>query len=680
MEIQTLVRTAAIIYSDELGTAKTDKIQRKILESVYVLNGNKKLSIDLLLQEIERNYQLKYENAEIVHLLNSKGAEFSFDEKYEQICLTEEKYIKLEKKNVDIESVVSAFLKVKPKYISLDPMSVIYHFLYDLLNTNIDAYNGMLGNNGNISGKCTIDSKKFSDEDIELINDFLAWDDKEKNTLLFKLISFSIEYSLVSNNKNSTAIENALKNKVFYLDLNVIFRAIGVNGSFRKERTEYFLRKCKEFGQKLAISAYTIEEFNSSVKYHIENLASLSYGKCDPTLFSIAGNHYGFYQFYADWRGDTASKGLTMFKTHLTSQLDVLCEKFNIEKDFRHQLKETDVKIQEKIKNYRDDLISYKANTPENTLNIDIKNIIMIESCRGSQNTTFQETKYYLLSSDQKLKTWDEHHSSGQYVVILPSCWMGLILKYYSRTNDDFTSFLSFLKLPANEPVLTEQELEKVVAAISEYTENFQNQKKIMEKIVEGKFSDVINGNGFVVRENVLEVSRNCLEEEYSNLIGEKDEEFEQLKKKSEIQHLRDSIELKERDLKDEKRNELELGKKLKKLNRCVILEIVIKWILTLLCFIFFVIIGIDIVANWNDKEGLVWFISCVLGIVFLLFGWDKTKMIKNFFDKSKIKENFNKKYDKVIEHYSDCKENLSNLQSKIDSLKNDLHQLETQE
>ena len=111
-----------------------------------------------------------------------------------------------------------------------------------------------------------------------------------------------------------------------------------------------------------------------------------------------------------------------------------------------------------------------------------------------------------------------------------------------------------------------------------------------------------------------------------------------------------------------------------------MILEIVIKWILTLLCFIFFVIIGIDIVANWNDKEGLVWFISCVLGIVFLLFGWDKTKMIKNFFDKSKIKENFNKKYDKVIEHYSDCKENLSNLQSKIDSLKNDLHQLETQE
>lgn len=149
-------------------------------------------------------------------------------------------------------------------------------------------------------------------------------------------------------------------------------------------------------------------------------------------------------------------------------------------------------------------------------------------------------------------------------------------------------------------------------------------------------------------------------------------------KKKSEIQHLRDSIELKERDLKDEKRNGLELGKKLKKLNRCVILEIVIKWILTLICFTFFIIIGIDIVANWNDNEGRVWFITCVLAIVFLLFGWDKSKMLKIFFDKSRIRGNFNKKYDNVIEHYSDCKKNLSDLQSKIDSLKNDLHQLET--
>lgn len=685
MEIQTLVRTAAIIYSDELGSSKTDKIQRKIIESIYVLNENAALSMETLLQEIECNYQLKYEEDEVKHLLNSTGAEFSFDDKYEKICLKDEKFQKLKLKEGGVDPIVEKFLNLKKQYAALNPIAIIYRFLYELLNTNIDAYNGLLGNRSNIGKSCTVDSTKFNDDEISLINDFLAWDNKEKNQLLFKLISFSIEYSLVSNNKKGSVIENALNNKIFYLDLNVVFRAIGINGLFRKQRVEYFLKKCKEFGQKLAISSYTIEEFYQSIDYHIGCLSSIPYGKSNPELFSIAGNNYGFYQYYAEWRKDRSAKNLTTFKEHLASQLDVLCEKFCIERDYKHQLKELEKNVQRTMQTYKEELTSFKSDTSEKNINVDVKNVIMIENCRGSQNVTFQETKYYLLSSDQKLKAWDKQRSIGQYVVMLPSCWMGLILKYYSRSEEDYTSYLSFLKLPANEPVLNEQELEKVVAAISEYTEDFQSQKEIMEKIVERKFSDVINGAGDVIRENVLKVSKDCIEEKYANLIEKKDEKFEQLKKKAEIQHLRDSIELKKRDLKDEERNREGLKKTVDSLEckarrKSICRKVLVTIVVLVICA--FVVVA---AYKWNFFEGPVWGVcSFFVLVLFIINVWTKKKLVlqhvlKKWTDENQIKENLNKKHGCVNEKLKDCLDGIKKLQSELNNLNQQLKHLENQ-
>ena len=73
----------------------------------------------------------------------------------------------------------------------------------------------------------------------------------------------------------------------------------------------------------------------------------------------------------------------------------------------------------------------------------DACNIYLVELKRDGKNVNLFEAKYYFISTDQTLRRWDYQRTSVTPIVILPSQWLSIVLRYVNRTSDDFKSFVN---------------------------------------------------------------------------------------------------------------------------------------------------------------------------------------------------------------------------------------------
>ena len=58
MNSKNISRTAAIIFSEESSAIKSTTVQRKIIESLFVENKNKELTIDQIIDELKTSLEL----------------------------------------------------------------------------------------------------------------------------------------------------------------------------------------------------------------------------------------------------------------------------------------------------------------------------------------------------------------------------------------------------------------------------------------------------------------------------------------------------------------------------------------------------------------------------------------------------------------------------------------------
>ena len=114
---------------------------------------------------------------------------------------------------------------------------------------------------------------------------------------------------------------------------------------------------------------------------------------------------------------------------------------------------------------------------------------------------------------------------------------MGLILKYVSRSTDDYKSFISFMNIPKDNSIISEDDLQSVMAGISEMTEDFTRQESIIASMMEVKFEDILKGN---VTENAKTFAKNKLEKDFEKQL--EDKELEKQREKAELTHLHEQI------------------------------------------------------------------------------------------------------------------------------------------
>lgn len=528
MKIKTITRTSAIIYADGMSQRKTNTIRRKFVEAILVQKGNIPLTIHEIGISLEEDLGLQFEDNDLKDIILKDPVFVEMKAKsneHSKYSLVEERYrFLVNKSEHNIEIVIDRYVNTNRDKLNISSdqlKKLLEDYLYSLLNSNIIAYSQVLSpsfvkNNGRVF------PDEFDEDNIRYINDFISWPDDDKNKELYKLVSYCVEYAIVVNDSNENTLIESMRSKNFYLDNSLIYRAIGINGETRRKRTLAFIKKCSDNGQRLFVSKYSREEFLDTIDFHLSQLNKTTpFGKINPRVFQRYANGEGFYQFYHEWREKKVAYGFELFKNHIVSEYKTLLMTYGITEDFSVPFKEEESKV---IESYKEQIKQIKAKGHDRLHHNDACNMYWIECKRAGNDARITDTKYYFITSDQKLQKWDYSHSQNQPITLLPSQWMALLLKYVSRTNDDYNSFVSFLKLPHNEPVISPDELQIVMAGISEITESFTNQANIIDTMFESDWRAILKDTP---RVSAKDYAKDKLEDQLVAQLIEKDKQHQ---------------------------------------------------------------------------------------------------------------------------------------------------------
>lgn len=515
------------------------------------------MTIDEIASSLISDIGLTFSNSEIEAIVNNHEhfvlQQIDHDKFHDKYILTTKRYLYLsEKSNENIDECIKLYLQeqngINNKEKELALKTLLEDYLYSMMNSNIDAYKQVL--NGKIiqKGKSKngqVNSDEFTESQIQEINGFLSWNNSYKDKELFKLISCCIEYAIVTNNTNEQALLHSFKNKILYIDNAFIYRAIGINGESRKKRTISFINKCNESGQKLKISKFSREEFIQTIDHNIRQLSKTTpFGRINASLFQKYCYGETLYQFYHNWRANRVSYGFNSFKAYVMSEYNNLIRNYGIEEDFRppyNEHNDVDIKIIDKYSNEIEDI---KKNGHKDSHDTDAKNMYWIECARSGVDGRLVDTKYYFITPDQKLQIWDSQHSTNQPITLLPSQWLALLLKYTSRSNDDYKSFVSFLRLPYNDTVISPEDLQEVLSGISEVTEDLKKQSDYLDVYMEEEWRQMligsIKGN---LREEAKHFAKDQQEKIFEHELDIKSQEMtEALAKQEELSRIQISI------------------------------------------------------------------------------------------------------------------------------------------
>lgn len=567
MDSQALYRTSAVVFAEETSVSrKTETIRRRFVESVFVEKQNVKMTLQEIgnaVDEVLHIFLTDNEIEDIVRDDNSFVRESCNGKDNQKYSLKLERYNHLKAKSENnIERVINRYVGGDNNLndTSDSILQLLNRYLYALMNSNILAYRQVLNPSTNkCNDKCensdltTNVFVNFTNQEREQINRFLSWKDSAKDKELYKLVSCCIEYAIAINNSKENALVESFKNKVFYLDNALIYRAIGINGEQRKKRTLSFIRKCRESGQSLCVSKYSYNEFIHTIDYHLKMLnRTTPFGKINPQIFHRYASGEGFFQFYHSWRGNRTTYSFEIFKNYIIGEYNSLLKMYDIKEDYAVPFNEDeDIPA---LDRYSKEIASVKNGRGHQNLHEnDARNMYWIECKRNGIDGRMTDTKYYFVTSDLKLQFWDYSHSHNQPITLLPNQWMALLLKYYSRTNDDYKSFVSFLNLPNDDQGLDPEELQDILAGISQTTEDFKKQALIVETFLETDWQKQRKQG--TVRMQAKDYAKDKLEEQFTQQILEKEK-----KHGLEISSLQESNRIQIESIKEVFRQQFELA------------------------------------------------------------------------------------------------------------------------
>lgn len=440
----------------------------KIISMALFDSEEKRLSVDDIRVQILDKYDLEFTNEEIERAISQKGSgiEKTYEKKmvyrhgrhfqevkefYYLLNQTVSKYKENEKNN-RFDIIINQYLEKRENISATDFKDLLLKFLYNTFNTNKETLLLFLrGNSLDISQTQNCD---FTEEQKSILNDFLNWDNAEKNELIFLAASYCVEYCMLTVKKDFSSYRDIFRGKSFYLDSNVIFRLAGINNEERKIVTSAFIDKCVAEGITIKYTNFTYQEIKETVHNHIEAIKKATNGKRMVSVnnwkrFTNPYANLDFIKLYDEWT--TNSKNVyNDFNSFEKYVMDIIQ---NIIRPFKKVDFITFETKEKSFSSYCESLEQYKtqrkAKCNKSSLKIDINNYLYVFSSREkSKGSTFVDITDYLISTDANLCEWGKKIlPSSIPIAVLPSVWHSLILKFKGRTENDYQAFTLFLNL-----------------------------------------------------------------------------------------------------------------------------------------------------------------------------------------------------------------------------------------
>ena len=447
-------------------------------------NGNQFITIPNLCIYINATYELVFSEDEINDIIKSpknSGFEISSNKGKLIVRLTNEREDVLRSKIKD--KTIDDYIVEFETLFSISAKELIYKFLYELFSNDVGSFQKLINAKKQTTEQFRVNPQNYSDSEKDIINNFLNWEQPFKDKAIFDISSYAIEYSILTNKSNSLSFQS-LRNKQIYLDANVIYRALGINGEAREVLTKTFLQKFNDVGEKLIITKFTEEEFKDSIKFHINNIRRFNNPRVSSSVYVENSFNEEICNFYHKWRSKRVNSSTDLFLAHIYNLYDEFVKKYNITIEKKCPYNIEDEHIQSQLREMSAQIYSQKQqqdNTAyENSAYIDAENTLWIETKRGNKCNNIHETGYFLISTDQVLRRWDYLRNDNIPIVLLPSQWLSIILRFLNRTNDDYKSFVNFLNLRSNEQAISGEKLQIILAGISEITADVETQRGLM--------------------------------------------------------------------------------------------------------------------------------------------------------------------------------------------------------
>lgn len=538
---RNVFRMAAIVYGRSSKGVSLSKSYQKVIDDALFCCGKVKISLTDLIVYIKTNYGFLYTSKEIEGLITGRDA----DEKYHSYYDQNELIISL---TVEYKNKLTLICQEKTlydyidDYFSQEPVGegkgkdLILRFLYDMFTSNVEGYKLILQEQYDAATAAT----NYSEEEKSIINGFLNWPDNDKNKAVFDLAGYSLEYCMMTNKKNTSLNTQNLKNKSFYIDTNILYRAIGLNGDNLKTRAELFLSKFKEVGEKLVISQSTYVEFVDSIDYYIDKIDDSLRPRINSNVLREFIDEDSVFLYYCKWRVGRANCNTKYFRDWIMSEFDAVCAHYEITREIKYPYD------QEQCEKEREDLASsiyaHNPEKPRTSAQFDAENVLWVEEKRKGSGDDIYQAKAFLLSSDNSLRRWDYQRNTNRVPIVMsPSQWLGIILHYMERTSDDYQSFISFLTLTTRREVLPIEKLSLIITGISQTTSDIETQQTLVRNFIERKtFDEVESMSDEELEQSAEEFAKTALDSRIESLERMNKNDRQKLVEAKKILHKKD--------------------------------------------------------------------------------------------------------------------------------------------
>lgn len=500
---------------------------RRIVYSIFYKKNNYQYSCSELLNLIRTEYDLEFSTQELNEAIaNDSSLEKVTDNESEKYRLTIKKYqeILTTERNKSLPAIIKKYLlSFENKYDVSKVEKLITGYLFQAFNKNKNAILQLLGKENTND----IENYDYSDDEKLIINDFLIWDDEDKNHAIYNAISYCVDYCMLTTKKDVNSFKNIFSGKKFYLDANVILRLIGFNNQERQKILQSFIKRCRDVGIELRYSNFTLEEAKTTIEYYVEQLCNinkdyriLSQRQTERYLY----NRKDIITLYNNWvdKNYSSYNDYPAFAKYLIKEVESVIRACKLEL-FKNQKLVNEAEYSELFNSLKYFKESRNIQTYDNSIEIDINNFITIKNYRENEKgDNIFNLNNYLISTDSKLCEWNKELFPGVTpICILPSTWYSMILKLCGRSDNDYKAFTSFLNMRYQiEPNSSLKKKEEIIR----YVQSLEEPKYIKEKILD-KIYELIRKPTFVYEpKNIVEQAEIEVENEeierISTLIG----------------------------------------------------------------------------------------------------------------------------------------------------------------
>ncbi len=503
-----LFRLAALVYSEFNDEISTNELLFGIIKSVFVEENNQDASVDTIIANVLNHYKTIITEDETIAIINQHYA--SFESKSSKMIdlyrLTDQELKKTQTEAKDnIEFYITQFAKDNHCDDEAICRKAIYNYLYKLMTTNINSYQILLSNYKQgvkfYENDIFIDIESFNDIELKYIKGFLEWDNQEKDTALFNVVSCCLEYCLLVAGDAYSIFSQQMKKSVVFLDTNILFRALGINGKSRQDVIISFLKKVKQADIKVVLNPFTKQEFLSTIDRSIVQISSYNSGEIYYGAYEQISD-YNIFSYYYDWLENHKGHSIKGFRGYIHSALDKFIIDFDILSNYNGTIniyskeslairKEYEAGITE-IKSRFHDVETEVAHRYDHDASL----VYVAEETYKQNKQQGELLECMVISTDKVLRYWDVQREGKAFpIVIYPSQLFLILVKVCGRSTDDLKSFISFINVKNHSKQLSPEKANVVLAGISAVTTDLQTQKILVGSVFSDDFQRILRSS-----------------------------------------------------------------------------------------------------------------------------------------------------------------------------------------